>query len=189
MSEENPNPKTDQKGGNKLRLVQTSPPRPSRPYPPTLNTAVHPQTYFNELAKYLVAYLKQKGIVIVKRAQLTNRAGSNLNSADIAGVPKSHSQGRYYSRIGLDHFVYLDESQKSIGRDLLSEKSGLFGPLAAWSVSQRMAIFRIDDEDNLEKVREVLTRTGFEMIDASRDVLETGFKTGDTSPIINGRKN
>ena len=120
---------------------------------------------------------------------MVNRIGSIIKPAEIVGVSESPSHGRYFSRIGLDHFVYLDENQESIGLALLSEKSGLFGPLAAWSVSQKMTIFRVEDEDNLKKVREVLTGLGFERIDASRNALETGFKTGDTSPIINGRKN
>ena len=190
MTEENSTPKADQKGGNKLRLVQISAPRSSRPYTTALTTPVHPQISLDELARNMVVYLKQKGIVIVKGGtQLTNRTGPNNNSSEIAGVPNSPSHGRYFSRIGLDHYVYLDEKQESIGLALLSDKSGLFGPLAAWSVSHRMAIFRVENEDSLEKVRETLTGNGFEQIESSRDALETGFKTGDTSPIINGRKN
>jgi hypothetical protein len=170
-------------------LVHTSAPRPSRAYPPALDTAVHPQISFNELAKYMIAYLNQKGIVIVNGAHRVHSKGATRNSAEIVGVSKDPSNGRYFTRIGLDHFVYLDKNQESIGQDLLSEKSGLFGPSTAWSVSQRMAIFRVDDEDSLEKVRETLRRIGFEKIDASREVLETGFRTGDTSPIIKRRKN
>jgi hypothetical protein len=52
-----------------------------------------------------------------------------------------------------------------------------------------MAIFRVDDETSLIRVKETLTGIGFEKIDASRDALEKGFRTGDTSQIINRRKN
>ena len=92
------------------------------------------------------------------------------------------------SRIGLDLFVYLDEGQESIGRDLFMEETGLFGPMSAWSVSRRMAIFRVDDEAGLDKLEETLKGRGFEKINASRDALDKGFKTGDVSPVINGRK-
>lgn len=83
--------------------------------------------------------------------------------------------------------MYLDESQEHIGRDLLKEESGLFGPMSAWSVSRRMAIFRVDDETSLNRVKEILKGREFEKIYASRDALEKGFKTGDTSPLINLR--
>ena len=68
------------------------------------------------------------------------------------------------------------------------EESGHFGPISAWSVSRRMAMFRIYDETSLNRVKETQIGRGFEKIDASRDALETGFKTGDTSPIFSGRK-
>ena len=50
-----------------------------------------------------------------------------------------------------------------------------------------MAIFRVDDETSFNRVEETLTGRGFEKIQASRDALEKGFKTGDTSPLINMR--
>jgi hypothetical protein len=50
-----------------------------------------------------------------------------------------------------------------------------------------MATFRVDDETSFNRVEETLTGRGFEKIQASRDALEKGFKTGDTSPLINMR--
>ena len=83
--------------------------------------------------------------------------------------------------------MYLDESQESLGRDLFTQESGLFGPLSAWSVSRRIAIFRADDQTSIIGLEATLTGKGFEKIHASRDALEKGFKTGDTSPLIKVR--
>ncbi len=187
MTDETPKPKTDIKERNSLILVQTNVPHQSKAYPPTLTTEVNPQISLNELARYIVGYLKQEGIVIARRSLLVNRIGSNIDDADNASVSESPTHGRYFTRIGLDLFVYLDESQESLGRDLFLEESNLFGPMSAWSVSRRMAIFRVDDETSLNSVEESLTGRGFEKIDASRDALEKGFRTGDTSPLIKVR--
>ncbi len=186
MTDETPKPKSDKKGRNSLILVQTNVPHQSRAYPPTLTT-LNPQISIDELARYIVGYLKQKGIVITRQSLLVKRIGSTIDEADNASVSTSPTHGRYFTRIGLDLFVYLDKSQESLGRDLFLEESSLFGPMSAWSVSRRMAIFRVDDETSLNRVEETLTRIGFEKIDASRDALEKGFKTGDTSPLINMR--
>lgn len=188
MTDETPKPKSNKKGRNGLILVQTNVPHQSRAYPPTLATAVNRQISLDELARCIVGYLKQKGIVITRRAQLVNGIGSTIDEAVNAIFSKSPTYGRYFTRIGLDLFVYLDESQESIGRDLFMEESGLFGPMSAWSVSRRMAMFSVDDETSLNRVEETLTGRGFEKRRASRDALEKGFKTGDTSPLINGRK-
>ena len=187
MTDETPKPKSDKKGRNSLIMVQTNVPHQSRAYPPTLTTAVNQQISLNELARYIVGYLKQKGIVITRRSLLVNRTRSTINEADNASLSKSHTHGRYFTRIGLDLFVYLDESQESIGRDVFKVESGLFGPMSAWSVSRRMAIFRVDDETSIHRLEETLTGRGFEKIYASRDALEKGFKTGNVSPLIKGR--
>lgn len=130
------------------------------------------------------ARAQQRGIFITQRAQSVNGIGSTIKEAHNASVSESPAHGRYFTRIGLDLFVYLDESQKSLGRDLFTKESGLFGPLSAWSVSRRMAIFSVDDETSLNLVEENLIGGGFEKRHASRDALEKGFKTGDTSPLI-----
>ncbi len=187
MTDETPKPKSDKKGRNSHILVQTNVPHQTRAYPPTLTAAVNQRISLDELARYIVGYLKQKGIVITRRSLLVKRIGPTIDEADNASVSKSPTHGRYFTRIGLDLFMYLDESQESLGRDLLIEESSLFGPMSAWSVSRRMAIFRVDDETSLNRVEETLTGRGFEKIDASRDALEKGFKTGDTSPLINMR--
>ena len=159
----------------------------ARAYPPTLTAAVNQRISLDELARYIVGYLKQKGIVITRRSLLVKRIVPTIDEVDNASVSKSPPHGRYFTRIGLDFFMYLDERQESLGRDLLIEESSLFGPMSAWSVSRRMAIFRVDDETSLNRVEETLTGRGFEKIQASRDALEKGFKTGDTSPLINMR--
>jgi hypothetical protein len=187
MTDETPKPKSDKKGRNSFVLVQTNVPHQTRAYPPTLTAAVNQRISLDELARYIVGYLKQKGIVITRRSLLVKRIVPTIDEADNASVSKSPTHGRYFTRIGLDLFVYLDERQESLGRDLLIEESSLFGPMSAWSVSRRMAIFRVDDETSLNRVEETLTGRGFEKIQASRDALEKGFKTGDTSPLINMR--
>ena len=188
MTDETRKTKSELKGGKSLFLVQTSVPHRSRANSLALTTSVDQPISLDELARYTVEYLKLKGIDITQRTQLVNRIEPTIDEAGNVSVSEAPKLGRYFTRIGLDHFVYLDESQASIGRDLFLEESGLFGPLSAWSVSRRMAIFRVDDETSLDRVKATLTDRGFEKIDASRDALETGFKTGDTSPIINRRK-
>ena len=136
----------------------------------------------------MVGYLKHRGIDITPRTQWVDRLGTNIGEPGKGSVSEGPTLGRYYSRIGLELFLYLDEGQESIGRDILMEESSLFRPMSAWSVSRRMAIFRLDDETSLSKMEEKLTGRGFERIHASRDDLEEGFKTGDLSPVINRRK-
>ena len=184
MTDETPKLKHQQQRGSEPLLVQTNVPHQSRTNPSALTTAVHQQISLNELARYIVGYLKQNGIVITQRTQSINGIEPTTDETNSRSVSDSPTHGRYFSRIGLDHFVYFDEGQESIGRDLFIEESGLFGPSSAWSVSRTMAIFRVDDETSLERVTETLTGRGFEKIEATRDALEKGFKTGDTSPLI-----
>ncbi len=184
MTDETRKPESDDNRGNRILMVQTNVPRHSRTIPSALTTATHQQISLNELARYIVGYLKQNGIVITQRTQPINGIEPTTDETNSRSVSESPTHGRYFSRIGLDHFVYFDEGQGSIWRDLFIEESGLFGPSSAWSVSRTMAIFRVDDETSLNKVTESLMGRGFEKIDASRDALEKGFKTGDTSPLI-----
>jgi hypothetical protein len=188
MTDETPKFIHQQQRGSEPLLVQTNVPHQSRTNPSALTTAVHQQISLNELARYIVGYLKQKGIIITQRSHLVNRNGLTIDETDNASVSESPTLGIYFTRIGLDLFVYLDESQESIGRDLFKEETSLFGPMSAWSLSRRMAIFRVDDEASLNRLEDTLTGRGFEKRHASRDALEQGFKTGDTSPLIKGRE-
>jgi len=187
MTDENPKLKHQQKGGDGPLLVQTNVPHKSRTNPSALTTAVNQQISLDELARYIVGYLKQKGIIITQRAHPVNGTELTIDETDNASVSENPTLGIYFTRIGLDLFMYLDESQESIGRDLFMVESSLFGPMSAWSLSRRMAIFRVDDETSLNRLEETLTGRGFERRHASRDALEQGFKTGDTSPLIKGR--
>ena len=187
MTDDTRKTKSEQKGGKSIFLVQTSIPHRSRANSLALTTSVDQPISLDELARYTFEYLKLKGIDITQRTQLVHRIGITIDEAKDANASEIPTHGRHFSRIGLDLFVYFDESQESVGRDLFMEESGLFGPLSAWSVSRRMAIFRIDDETSLDRLEKTLTGRGFEKRHASKEALEKGFKTGDTSPLIKRR--
>lgn len=168
-------------------MVQTNVSNQSKATPSTLTIAVNQQFSLDEMARYMIGYLRQKGIVITQRTHPLNSIELTLDEADKAKVSGTPTHGGYFTRIGSDIFVYLDESYTSIGRDLFTEESNLFEPESAWSMSRRMAIFKVDDETSLDRIEKTLSEKGFESKHASREALENGFKTGDTSALIKGR--
>ena len=187
MTDENPKLKHQRKGGTAPQLVQTNVSNQSKTTPSKLTIAVKHQFSLDDMARYIIGYLRQKGIVITQRTPLLNSIGLTIDEADKAKVTEIPTHGGYFTRIGSDLFVYLDESYASIGRDLFKEESNLFGPESAWSVSRQMVIFKVDDETSLDRIEKSLSEKGFESKHASREALENGFKTGDTSPLIKGR--
>ncbi|MCW3989957.1 MAG: hypothetical protein NWE88_07790 [Candidatus Bathyarchaeota archaeon] len=187
MTDENPKLKHQRKGGPAPQLVQTNVSNQSKTTPSKLTIAVKHQFSLDEMARYIIGYLRHKGIVITQRTPLLNSIGLTIDEADKAKVSEITTHGGYFTRIGLDLFVYLDESYASIGRDLFMEESNLFGPESAWSMSRRMAIFKVDDETSLDRIEKTLSEKGFMSKHATREALENGFKTGDTSALIKGR--
>jgi len=187
MTDENPKLKHQRKVGTAPQLVQTNVSNQSKTTPSKLTIAVKHQFSLDDMARYIIGYLRQKGIVITQRTPLLNSIGLTIDEADKAKVSEITTHGGYFTRIGLDLFVYLDESYASIGRDLFKEESNLFGPESAWSMSRRMAIFKVDDETSLDRIEKTLSEKGFMSKHATREALENGFKTGDTSALIKGR--
>ena len=187
MVDETTRLKHERKGGNGPLLVQTNVSNQSKTTPSTLTISVNQQFSLDEMARYIIGYLRQKGIIITQRTHQLNSIGLTIDEADKAKVSEIPTHGGYFTRIGSDLFVYLNESYASIGRDLFMEESNLFGPESAWSMSRRMAIFKVDNETSLDRIEKTLSEKGFMSKHATREALENGFKTGDTSALIKGR--
>jgi hypothetical protein len=128
-----------------------------------------------ELAKYIYDFMKRKGFIFFKKK--TREPTEIFVEELLVGKPK----GRYYTRIGRDLFIYVEEKGELIDPNIFPEEIDLFGPESEWSMNSWMAIVKDVEEKSLELAETILVMQGFERWDQPEDALKRYFTMGDFS--------
>jgi hypothetical protein len=145
---------------------------------------VRQEVSLNELAKYIFEYMKREGFIFTQKTDPILRS-TYATDEEITGIgSECPLHGRYFTRIGMDLYVYLGSSQWTMNYDLFNKEIDLFGPESAWRMSRKMAIVRGVNKFTLEVMEKRLSERGFVRRDASRETLEASLKTNDTSRLI-----
>jgi len=93
--------------------------------------------------------------------------------------------GRYYTRIGRDLYIYVRARGDLIDPDEFPEEAGLFGPESSWRLNGWMAIVRGADEWGLDRAEMTLVAGGYGRREPPREALERYFAVGDFSILEN----
>lgn len=123
----------------------------------------------------IVDYLKSKGYAFYRRPPAERRIEPPLEE------PLILEEGKFYSRQGMNLFIYVRERGDMIDLALFPDELGLFGHESAWRLNNTAVIVGDAEESSLDRAEVILRENGFRRWDHPEETLVSYFALGDFS--------